>query len=632
MSDSATSFQLSLTNSFWRSLACAAIAPGLRSILLFDNSFETLRLAAKTTAQMLESVTGNSVLSVTLGTFESEDVLWGSLGLGSESKEQLLQWQPGLLANDSRLQLIVIPDLTKLSLAAARACVVLMGANVAHLERHGQQAYWQPNLCWLASCASSEVGMVSPHLLDRFALRLSGRLSEEVETTKDRVAEIIELIDDQTDKQDLSSPRANIRQLKEFLQKALQYQPKVTTEATARILDYASQMEVNSQRREIALARLSLAHARLEDADEMSANDVDAAAQMIGLKLISKKIEKPANLATSKSEDLQPSEETQSTPEIGNPEFQSHTVSETVPVYQPNATEVSQATELTVTINPYPEDTAPIEREIASLRLPTRRFHSKTAPRGVIIGVEKATTLQDIALVRTLLEAAKFQPIRPKPTANSQQQLILSPTDLYSYRRVPVAEQMLTLVLDHTCLQNCNWQEELLPYLSWAYVERASICLIQVGAADASHELQAERVMAQNILVPRISARLEAGGGKATPLAHGLDLALQTLRHALQHGRNNVQQAILVVISDGRGNVPLEASRSDRIIPPIGRKGVEDALQVAERIRGLNEVKAVLFNPQSRQYPELPLELAKALGAKVILIPLQQHGSQNRGE
>ncbi|MEH1830474.1 MAG: hypothetical protein V7L22_34910 [Nostoc sp.] len=34
----AKSLELSLTDSFTRSLACAAITPGLRSILLFDSS------------------------------------------------------------------------------------------------------------------------------------------------------------------------------------------------------------------------------------------------------------------------------------------------------------------------------------------------------------------------------------------------------------------------------------------------------------------------------------------------------------------------------------------------------------------------------------------------------------------
>jgi magnesium chelatase subunit D len=273
-------------------------------------------------------------------------------------------------------------------------------------------------------------------------------------------------------------------------------------------------------------------------------------------------------------------------------------------------------------IDPYPEDNAPVEREVASLRLPSRHFQNKSIARGVIIGVEKATNLQDIAIVRTLLEAAKFQPIRQAVFFNGK--LILSPTDLYSYRRAPVAEQMLTLVLDHTCLQDYRWQDKLLPYLSWAYVERASVCLVQVGAANARNELQAEKIIAQSILVPSINAAIEAEAGIATPLAHGLDLALQTLRHALQHGRSMIKQAMLVVITDGRGNIPIEASRTNRIIPPVGRKGVEDALQVAERVRGLEGVKTVLLNPKSRQYPEIPLELAKALGAKVVLIPEQE--------
>ncbi|NEP03218.1 MAG: hypothetical protein F6K58_32185 [Symploca sp. SIO2E9] len=173
---------------FAQSLACAAICPGLRSILVFDTSAEGLQLAAQTLTQLLEVVVGHPVVSVRLGVWEAEDELWGSLGLPTQLEQQPFTWKPGLLTagqKHSELKLVVIPDLTKLSLAAARACVVLMGADVAHLERHGQQAHWQPNLCWLAGCASSEVGMVSPHLLDRFALRLSRQDTKTLDRFKD---------------------------------------------------------------------------------------------------------------------------------------------------------------------------------------------------------------------------------------------------------------------------------------------------------------------------------------------------------------------------------------------------------------------------------------------------------------
>jgi magnesium chelatase subunit D len=472
---------------------------------VFDTSPEAFRLAAQTTAQMLEVVTGHRVILVTLGTFEAEDDLWGSLGLCGESGEQPFQWKQGLLRagqKDSQLRLVVIPDLTKLSLAAARACVVLMGADVAHLERHGQQAQWQPNLCWLAGCAISEVGMVSPHLLDRFALRLSERITK----TTDRAAEILEWIDDQRLGEE-TKPEPLPTEISDRLKKALQFHPTITAQAIARILDYTPMPEVYP-RREIALARLSLANARLEGGAEMTAEHVDAAAQMIGLKPVAKRTEEPANL-TSEPVTPQPDlpKPTDATPILA-PSLLDQPEPSTVrePVYESDEPEPLSTTRLMVDsalINPYPEDEAPVEREAASLRLPPRWFRTSAAARGSIIGVEKATTLQDLALVRTLLEAAKFQPIRQQSTPNGQRRLVLSPTDLHCYRRAPVAEQMLMLVLDHTCLRDCNWQEELLPYLSWAYVERASVCLIQVGASDARHELRAERVMAQSILVPQ---------------------------------------------------------------------------------------------------------------------------------
>ncbi|NET58964.1 MAG: hypothetical protein F6K47_23315 [Symploca sp. SIO2E6] len=602
-------------------LACAAISPSLRSILMFDASPETLRLVAQTTTQMLEVVTGYPIVSVTLGTFEAEDDLWGSLGLGDESEtEPAVTWKPGLLTGgqqDSPLRLIVIPDLTKLSLAATRACVVLIGADVAHLERHGQHKYWQPNCCWLVGCATSEVGMVSPHLLDRFALRLSG----EVETNEDRVAAILDWID-QRELGKETKPEPLSKETCDRLKNALQSYPKIAPEAIARVLDYTTNLEVYSPRREIALARLALAYTRWKGAAEMTVRQVDTTASMMGLKPVERQQQTEEDLLEGSPEPVIPQSREPQTTEEEPQSTQPKPVTVTEKVYEPDEPEPQPTITFTVS-NPYPEDQAPVEREASSLRLPSRRLRFKAATSGVIIGVEKVANFQDLALVRTLLEAAKYQPIRQRSTTNSHR-LLLSPTDLHSYRRAPVAEQMLMLILDHTCLRDCDWQNKLLRYLSWAYVERASICLIQVGAVDAQHELRAQKLMAQSVLMPQINAGIEAGRGKATPLAHGLDLALQTLRYAMQHGRSTIQQVMLVVISDGRGNVSLEASRLGKILPPVGRKGIEDALQVAERIRGFDGVKAVLLNPQPKQYEDLPLELAQAMGAKVALIqPLE---------
>ena len=612
------SYQLSLANPFLRSLGCAALSPGLRSILLFDTSPEILRLAAKIIAQMLEAITGQTITSVTLGTWETEEDLWGSWGLNRQPNEQILSYKLGLLAGEqegAQLRIIIISDLAKLSLATTRACVVLMGSEIANLERHGKQSQWQPQLCWIAGCASQQVGMVSPHLLDRFALRLKAQIPR----NSDKIESIQKWLNCQQSKQEFL-PAVLSSETVTLLQSVSKIQPKITEVALERILDYISTLKFYSPRREIALARFVYAHAQLEASEAITATHVDdVATKILGLNLIVPEESKPESIEESSNLETHQREEKQLDP--SSKEESIETSNNIQSVYNSDTTETKLDTYSIPTsslINPYPEDISSVEREAASLRLPLRRFRSKTVAKGTIIGVEKATNVQDIALVSTLVEAAKYQSIRPKNSGNGR--LKIHAIDLQSYRRAPVAEQLFMLLLDYTCLEKCKWQAILLPYLNWAYVERASVCLIQVGAANARDELQAEKITAQSILVPRFSEGLVAGKGKATPLAHGLDLALQTLRHSLQHGRSTVQKAVFLTISDGRGNIPLEASRNRHVTPPVGRRGFEDALLVAEGIRNLQGVKAVLLNPQPQQYPDFPHQLAEALGATVLEI------------
>ena len=141
-------------------------------------------------------------------------------------------------------------------------------------------------------------------------------------------------------------------------------------------------------------------------------------------------------------------------------------------------------------------------------------------------------------------------------------QLRILRSDLRSYRRAPAAEQLFVVVLDYTSLEDCDWQAALLPHLSWAYVERAAACLVQVGSANARNQFRADPVAARNLLSPSFGAALEEQHGAATPLAHGLELAGRAIRAGLEHGRGRAQRARLVVLTDGRGNVRLEASHA----------------------------------------------------------------------
>jgi magnesium chelatase subunit D len=604
----------------FRGLVAAALNPGLRSIIIFDATTATLNLAAQNLALMMAEVDCCTVTTIQLGVIETEEDLWGQYSL----QQGKIAWQPGLLAQgkERELRLLVVPDLTKLNTATARACIALIGSESASLERHGKQERWQPNLCWLVGCptTSEELGSLSPHLLDRFALRLSkGSIEPLMRATPDDLAERIRSLRLRLDEESPVPIEALSPELSSRLQAAKQVRSIVTFAATGRVTEYFSINENYSVRRELALLRLAAALAQLEGKEEVDRSDVDLAAKTIGLKISytpkARESKTPddapiADPATPRTDDRQQPPSTLKQPEL---------VSEKEPVSKSDSEWKSPERDMPIEYrigDPYREDDVPVQREAASLQLPFRRLRNMGRGYGEIIGVEPASRLEDISIVSTLFEAAKYQNIRGRGTT-APDRLILTPTDLRKYRRGILPEQMLLMLVDYTSVTDTKWQDALLPYLQWAYVERANVCLVRVGAQNAKPELQADRIITKKVLVKQIDDSLKTESGMATPLAHGLDLSLKTLRRALQHGRNKLEQVVMVVISDGRGNVPLIASQGGKLDLPVGRKGIEDALAVARQIAELKGVKKIVLNPQPKYYSDLPIQLALALGAKI---------------
>src|SRR5712675_728435 len=162
-------FELTSNDTLITSLACAALSSGLRSLLVFDAPYTGIQQLATLLEQFLTQL-GHHTQYYRLGSFEIDDDLWGSLELpGGQRTNRLFSPE----CNKNKLQIITIADLSTLSLSIKRTCIMLIGTDVVHLERNAEHASWHPEQCWIASCPSESVGAVSPHLLDRFALRLS---------------------------------------------------------------------------------------------------------------------------------------------------------------------------------------------------------------------------------------------------------------------------------------------------------------------------------------------------------------------------------------------------------------------------------------------------------------------------
>lgn len=269
--------------------------------------------------------------------------------------------------------------------------------------------------------------------------------------------------------------------------------------------------------------------------------------------------------------------------------------------------------------SPYPEDHAATRRDPALLRVGWQRALTGP-PRGQPIGTtQRVLNKRDIAVTATLLNAARYQRYRCPRHFQEGHWVHVRKQDLLSYRRAPLPRHLLALLLDHTCrIPDWDWYQPLAPSLGWAYVTRALVGVVEVGARASSSELRATQFRARGVLDPRVASALERPPGRATPLAHGLTLAAGMLRQSTQQGGPAIGEAILVVVTDGRANVTLAASQATASPAIVGQDAISDTLKAARAIAGLRRVRSVVIDPGPRPCGHLAAELAAALDAPLV--------------
>jgi magnesium chelatase subunit D len=608
-------------------LACSALDPGLAGLLLLDLDPALVHPLADWLAGLL----GGKSRVIPIGPKMAEDTLWERFKLDRDRAEHPeglgFKWAPGPLVDDEDRApgVVAIPDLAVVGLPIARAAVTLIGADVAHLERSGASRVWRPRDRWLAALRKKDIGYVSGHLLDRFSVRIDAR--------------------------DLKLPRDGGPILPEadpVWQQAILVREGAELperhEAELAVLSAAAADRIATSipghrpgiRQDLALARLARALAALAGEPEVLPGHVDSAAELVGLAAApgppaagwsgSGFLRISAGPAPVKAE---PRADPEDGPAGGRvaagPEringVNGHVIAigggEPTPLPPGPAGDVGATSESAAHAR-YPEDDAKPVRDLASLRIGWQRALTGP-PRGQPIGTRRTLDRRDIAVAATLLNAARYQRLRCPAHYREGHRLHVRKADLLSYRRAPQPGNLLVLVLDHTCrASDWDWYQPLAPYLRWAYVTRALVGVVEMGAAakDLGSELRATQFRSRSVLDPRVASALERAPGRATPLAHGLALAAAMLRHDTQQAGAPVSEAFLVLVTDGKANVRLADSQTTTLpVTVVGRAAVDDALRACAEISKLRRVRRVVIDPGLRPYGHLTARLAAALGA-----------------
>ena len=603
-------------------VTCCAVEPGLDGLLLFDLPSAALSAVASALIQVLTAV--DPALApprlVRLGSHEDEDDLWSSLRMQTSDGVTMLIPAPGPLVRrgDDSVLVVVVPDLARLSLAASRAAIALLGSPTAELQRHGHSQRWPTGTYWVAACPTVDVGQISEHLLDRFPVRLP---ASSLVPTVDPVEKIMRALADVSEEPHVPVP-VPLSAWRSVLQRG-KSGPPVDDSAIERAV--ALHDARHGMRRPLALLRLARATARLAGDSVVTADHVEQVAVLTGM-IVPTPSPTPSPSATAPAEPQPDHDLNQQAPRAGQGQNLAEPTPNEIALVEPvlMAAPAEALSAITVTAAaplPYPEDGADPNREAEPLKLPWQRAAGRPTDRGPVIGTTPARSLEDVAWFDSVLHAALYQHFRLRSVpASHRKRLLVTGADLRSYRRAARPERMLVLLLDHTCRHGWDWLPTLAPYLRQAYSDRATICLVEVGGDGAPSLFRAERSMLRSLLDPWVVVALSRNPGGSTPLAHGLELVGQALRHALQHGAATLTSAEVVVVTDGLGNVPLDASTKDKLTGPVGGLGVADAIDAAQGLRAFDGVRVVVVQPPQVPHPEILLRLVDAISSERALV------------
>ncbi|MFD7734930.1 hypothetical protein ACFV6F_31680 [Kitasatospora phosalacinea] len=624
-------------------LDCMAAEPRLGGLLLFDLDPALLPLLGRLLAERLDGAgtggdggtgtggagTGCAAAApvVVLGAWTTAENLW----LRTAPTAHGFALEPGALVehdHDRPPPVVLVPDLQHAPLPVVHAALALLDSDAAAQERLGHSFRWEPRARWLAALPRAAAGNLSPHLLDRFPLRAdAGGLAEALADLRTAAGP------------DAAGPPAAtggsmtsdaLALLRAALPARTWPGRSVPLSPEAVALVVAQMPGAPGHRRDLALARTARALAAAAGADGVGAEHVHEAARLFGLAqsqapappVATTPAPPPAPRLVDPPEPAAPT----TAPAASSAGATVERSAVAAPEPRPLPAEPAPVA-AALAASPYPEDDPTALPPFASLRADHRRPGTDRPTGGHRTGVRPARDLHGIALVPTLLEAAKFQAVRAPdggPGRSAERtRLTVSAADLRQYRHARDSGRTLLLVLDHSCRTGWDPAPALAPHLRWAHRQNAAVTVVEFGHRGAPTESAAERYRAASLLDPRIPASVGRAPGLASPLAHALDLVAQELRRLKRRARGGHQETVLVVVTDGRGNVPLDASLLGRVTARVAREGIIDALTAAAAVRRLAPARTVLLTPETGLYPELTHDLAESLGAELFVQPLE---------
>jgi magnesium chelatase subunit D len=548
--------------------------------------------------QELETTTRRvSVVELPVGA--TEDRVVGTIDIEQAIKSGEKHFDPGLLASANR-GILYVDEVNLLDdhLVDVLLDAAAMGVNV--VEREGV-SFSHPASFILVGTMNPEEGDLRPQLLDRFGLAVEVAGIHDKEARKEIVRRRVAF---EADPRGFCSAwEAEQQQIRDAIRKAKRLLPHVTLgeDLLDLIAHICEDFGVDGHRADIVIYKTATTLAAYHGRTEVTVDDVKEAAELALLHrrrrqpfqdpdMDQQRLEQSINEWDEQSDpplDGQPPPESKSresesweneSPENAQRPFDEPPLPEQPDgeggeqVFDPD--EPFRVVELSGTLLDQMARSGSGRRSMSRTDSKTGRYVASRVPQGKVT---------DLALDATLRAAAPFQ-VRRRSDSAAQSLVVLERHDLRQKIREKKVGNVIMFCLDTSGSMGVRermtaTKGAILSLLIDAYQRRDRVGLVVFRGAGAELLLSptGSAEMAERHL-----ADIPTGG--RTPLAHGLALAMETLKNCVTIDKHALP--LLVLVSDGRANV--------------GRREAEplaDAEQVARQIKAAR-IKSIAIDTE----------------------------------